>query len=124
MAFKINEIAFNIDGLLINIVSQKDVKIGDTTLNPIQWVWCLEHFFCHIHCTQLNCLPAHQPPEEISKAFSALKEQLDQHPIPTEEIKEKLLPQTVAQVDELQKKLHAVLVELDTRRGALEHRSA
>jgi hypothetical protein len=124
MAFTIDKIAFNIAGLLINIPSKEEVKIGDTVLDPIEWLWCLVHFFCHPQCTIIQCIPQHQPPEEIEKAFAALKkelqDQLNKHRVRTMEIKEELRPQTVAQVDELRNKLNAALVELDSRRVQLE----
>jgi hypothetical protein len=124
MAFTIDKIAFNIAGLLINIPSKKEVKIGQTVLDPIEWLWCLEHIFCHPLCTGIQCAPPHQPPVEIEKAFAALKkellDQLGKNRARLKEIKEELRPQTVAQVDELRNKLHTALVELDSRRDELE----
>jgi hypothetical protein len=123
MAYTIHNIAFNIDDLLINIPSKKEVKIGDTPLDPIEWIWCLEHIFCHPLCTGIQCVAPH-PPVEIEKAFAALKkellDQLGKNRARLKEIKEELRPQTVAQVDELRNKLHTALVELDSRRDELE----
>jgi len=122
MAFTINEIAFKIDDLLINILP-KEVKIDDMTLDRTEWVWCLEHVFCR-SCTVHACTPTHELPEDILRGLSALKrelkDQLSNHRTRIEEIRKDSLPQTVAQVDELQKKLRAALVALDTRRVELE----
>jgi hypothetical protein len=124
MAFTIDKIAFNLDGLLINVLPKDEVEMGDTTLDPIEWLWCLVHVFCHPRCTTVPCLPPHPPLEETAKAFAVLKkqlqEQLNQHRASTMEIKEALRPQTVAQVDELRTKLQAALVALDERRAQLE----
>jgi hypothetical protein len=122
MEFTIHEIAFKLEDLLINILPE-EVKIDDTTLDRTEWVWCLEHVYCRA-CTVHGCLPPHQLPEDLLSGLSALKQelkdQLSNNQARIDEIKKEFLPQTVAQVDELQKKLHAALVELDKRRVELE----
>jgi hypothetical protein len=113
-AFEKHEIAFKVDDLLINILPTQEVE---------EWVWCLDHFFCIKVCTLHGCLE-HNPPNEISIAFAKLKqdlkEQLKRRTM--EQIREEMRPQSVAEVDELQQKLHAALVELDSRRVELERR--
>ena len=67
-----------------------------------------------------------QAPENRLAGLSALKEQLKRQLAAVEHqesaAQESLRPQTVAQVDELQKKLEAALDELKYRRTELEQR--
>ena len=116
--------AFKVDDLLINILPTAQVKIGNhTILEKEEWLWCLEHFFCPRSCTLHNCLE-HHPPDEISEAFKKLKQELKEQLSrrTMAQIREEMLPQTVAQVDELKQKLRKALDELDSRRRELEHR--
>jgi hypothetical protein len=126
MPFKINEIVFKVDDLLINIPSEENVEFDGVSLEPTQWLWCLVHMFCPKRCSQLNCLED-QPKEEIVKAYVELKkeltDQVEKGRAEMKEIEETLRPQTVAEVDELRRKLHTALVKLDTRRIELERRN-
>jgi len=119
----INKMAFKVDDLLINILPTK-VTIDDTILKIEELVWCLDHFFCFPGCTRWGCKPPHPYPDEISTAFAKLKndvkEQLKRRT--TEQIREEMGPQSVTEVEELQKKLQAALVELESRRVELERR--
>lgn len=67
-----------------------------------------------------------QAPEDRFAGLAALKEQLKRQLAEVEHqhsaAEESLRPQTVAQVDELQKKLEAALEELKARRTELEQR--
>jgi hypothetical protein len=123
MAFTIHEMAFKIGDSLVNIPAKKGTEMGDTVLDPIEWIWCLEHFLCHPWCTLLRCAPPHHSSKEIARAFAVLKEelqnQLSKGAIEKSEIEKDLLPQTVAQVDELKQKLQAALVQLDDLRPKL-----
>jgi len=75
------------------------------------------------HTEQLARAPA---PEVRFAGLAALKDQLKQQLADVEKqysaAEESLRPQTVAQVDALQKKLEAALEELKTRRTELEQK--
>jgi hypothetical protein len=123
MAFTINDMAFKVDDLLINILPKREIKVEGLVLDLPEWLWCLEHLFCRA-CTLIRCLPTDPPPEEIAKAFAGLKQelkkQISERQAEMKEIEQDLLPQSVAQVDELRQKLHVALVALDKRRADLE----
>src|ERR1700688_3899983 len=83
----------------------------------------------HQSCGPESHLPlarAAQAPEDRFAGLSALKEQLKQQLADVEKqhsaAEESLRPQTVAQVDALQKKLEAALEELKGRRTELEQK--
>ncbi|PWT81681.1 MAG: hypothetical protein C5B58_09475 [Acidobacteria bacterium] len=121
----IHKMAFKVDDLLINILPTK-VTIGDTTLKIEELVWCLDHFFCFPGCTRWGCIPPppHHHADEISTVFAKLKKDLKEQlkRRTTEQIREEMGPQSVKEVEELQKKLQAALVELESRRVELEGR--
>lgn len=84
---------------------------------------------CSHSCGPQSHLPlarVAQAPEDRLAGLSALKEQLKQQLAEVEQqhsaAEEGLRPQTIAQVDELQKKLESALEELKARRTELEQR--
>jgi len=116
---KKRERVFKVGDLLINILPTK-VKIDGTPMKIEEWIWCLDHFFCPRRCSIHVCLE-HRPPDAISIALGKLKEDLKKQ-LKTRgitAIREEMRPQSVADVEELEKKLRGALDQLDKLRPKL-----